>query len=84
MGRRNLPSHSAVAALPALLSLPFQSPKAYCSRLTIKKLILAIFVAALPFAAVAADKELVGTYKLISSTRTILDTGQVEAYANEQ
>jgi Lipocalin-like domain len=39
--------------------------------------ILAATTAALPFSAVAADDELVGTYKLISSTRKVLDTGEV-------
>jgi hypothetical protein len=55
-----------------------------CLPLTIRKLILAAAVAMLPLAAVAADEKLEGTYKLISSTRTILDTGQVETFANEQ
>ena len=42
-----------------------------------RKLMLAAVIAALPISAVAADDELVGTYKLISSTRKILDTGEV-------
>ena len=43
-----------------------------------KKVMLAAVIAALPFTVVAADDELVGTYKLISSTRKILDTGEQE------
>jgi hypothetical protein len=46
--------------------------------------VLAIAIAGLPFAAVAADQKLSGTYKLISSSRTLVDTGQVETYAKEQ
>ena len=42
-----------------------------------RKLMLAVAIAALPFSARAADEELAGTYKLISSTRKILDTGEV-------
>ena len=42
-----------------------------------RKLMLAATIAALPFSALAADDELVGTYKLISSTRKVLDTGEV-------
>ena len=42
-----------------------------------RKAMLAVVVAALPFSAIAADEELVGTYKLISSTRKIVDTGEV-------
>jgi hypothetical protein len=49
-----------------------------------RKFILAAAIATLPFASVAANEELVGTYKLISSTRTLLDTGQVETFAQEQ
>jgi hypothetical protein len=40
-----------------------------------RKLILAAFVAAMPFVALA-DDELPSTYTLISSTRKILDTGE--------
>jgi hypothetical protein len=42
-----------------------------------KVVLLALAVAALPSVAIAADEELAGTYTLISSTRKILDTGQV-------
>ena len=49
-----------------------------------RKFILAAVIATLPFASFAAGEELAGTYKLISSTRTLLDTGQVETFAQEQ
>jgi hypothetical protein len=49
-----------------------------------RKLILATFIATLPFAATAADEELAGTYKLISYTRTRLETGQVETFGKQQ
>jgi Lipocalin-like domain len=43
-----------------------------------RKLMLVVAVAALPFSALAAAAdELAGTYKLISSTRKLLDTGEV-------
>ena len=42
-----------------------------------RKLLLAVTIVALPFSSVAAEDELAGTYKLISSTRKILDTGEV-------
>src|SRR5262245_63379445 len=42
-----------------------------------KKLMLAATIAALPSSTIASDDELAGTYKLISSTRKILDTGEV-------
>jgi hypothetical protein len=42
-----------------------------------RKLMLTATIAALPLSALAADDELVGTYKLISSTRKVLDTGEV-------
>jgi Lipocalin-like domain len=42
-----------------------------------KVMLLAAAVAALPYPAIAADEELAGTYRLISSTRKILDTGEV-------
>jgi hypothetical protein len=42
-----------------------------------RKLMLTAAIAALPFSTLAADDELVGTYKLISSTRKVLDTGEV-------
>src|ERR1700761_3275061 len=44
---------------------------------TMRKLMLAVVMTALPFSAIAADDELAGTYKLISSTRKIVDTGEV-------
>jgi hypothetical protein len=40
--------------------------------------------AALSCAASAAEDEIYGTYKLISSSRKILDTGQVETFGREQ
>src|SRR5215216_3608456 len=42
-----------------------------------RKLMLAATIATLPFSAVAADEELAGTYRLVSSTRKILETGEV-------
>jgi hypothetical protein len=42
-----------------------------------KVMLLTVAVATLPGLAIAADEELAGTYKLISSTRKILDTGEV-------
>jgi hypothetical protein len=42
-----------------------------------RKLMLAVAIVVLPFSSVAAEDELAGTYKLISSTRKILDTGEV-------
>ena len=42
-----------------------------------KVMLLTVAVATLPRLAIAADEELAGTYKLISSTRKILDTGEV-------
>jgi hypothetical protein len=43
-----------------------------------RQAMLAFALAALPFSAIAADADLVGTYKLISSTMKILDTGEVK------
>ena len=43
-----------------------------------RKIMLAFALSMLPFCAALADDELPGTYKLISSTRTILATGEVE------
>ena len=37
-----------------------------------------------PFAASAADDELAGTYKLISRSRVLVDTGQVETFGEVQ
>jgi len=42
-----------------------------------RKLVLAATIAALPSSIIAAEDELAGTYRLISSTRTILETGEV-------
>jgi hypothetical protein len=42
------------------------------------KIMLAFLLSALPFCAALAEEELPGTYKLISSTRTILETGEVQ------
>ena len=42
------------------------------------KIMLVFALSMLPFCAALADEELPGTYKLISSTRTILATGEVE------
>ena len=42
-----------------------------------KVILLAVAVTALPYLALAADDELTGSYRLISSTRKILDTGEV-------
>jgi hypothetical protein len=41
-----------------------------------RRMIFALAIAALSFPVSAADDEFYGTYKLISTTRTILDTGQ--------
>jgi hypothetical protein len=43
-----------------------------------RKIMLAFALSMLPFNAALADEELSGTYKLISSTRTILETGEVK------
>ena len=42
-----------------------------------KVMLLAVAVTALPCLAIAADEELAGSYRLISSTRKILDTGEI-------
>jgi Lipocalin-like domain len=42
-----------------------------------KKLMLAVAIVLFPFCTIAADDELAGTYKLVSSTRKILDSGEV-------
>jgi hypothetical protein len=44
----------------------------------LRGIILAFALSTLPFCAVLAADELPGTYKLVSSTRTIIETGQVE------
>jgi Lipocalin-like domain len=43
-----------------------------------KLLILAVLVTMFPPTSFAADEEIAGTYKLISSTRKIVDTGETE------
>jgi Lipocalin-like domain len=43
-----------------------------------RKIMLVFALSMLPFCAAFADEELPGTYKLISSTRTILETGEVQ------
>jgi hypothetical protein len=43
-----------------------------------KLLILAVLVTMFPLTSFAADEEIAGTYKLISSTRKIVDTGETE------
>ena len=43
-----------------------------------RKIMLAFALSMLPFCAAHADEELPGTYKLISSTRTIQETGEVK------
>ena len=43
-----------------------------------RKIMLALAISALPFCAAAGDDDLPGTYKLVSSTRTILETGEVQ------
>ena len=48
------------------------------------KFILVLAVSALPFRAALADEDLAGTYKLISGTRTIVETGEVkDAYGQQ-
>ena len=49
-----------------------------------RKQIVVAAVVMLPLTAVAADEKLAGTYKLLSSTRTLVDSGQVETYSREQ
>ena len=43
-----------------------------------RKFMLALALSTLPFCAALADDDLPGTYKLISSTRTIVETGEVK------
>src|SRR5262249_26310052 len=43
-----------------------------------RNMIFALVASMLPFCAALADEELPGTYKLISSTRTIVETGEVK------
>jgi hypothetical protein len=49
-----------------------------------RKTMLAITLTALSLPASAVDEEFYGTYALISSTRTILTTGQVDAFTQER
>jgi hypothetical protein len=49
-----------------------------------RRLIIVAAIVMLPLAGAASDEKLVGTYKLISSSRLLLDTGQVETYSREQ
>jgi hypothetical protein len=42
-----------------------------------RKLVLAVAIAAMPISVIAAEDELVGTWKVVSFTRKILDTGEV-------
>ena len=49
-----------------------------------RKMVLAAAITALPFLVNAAEDEFYGTYTLISSSRTRLDTGQVETFARER
>ena len=49
---------------------------------TIRKLMLAVAIAALPFSPVAAEDELAGTYKLVSEQRKIVDTGEIVPMPN--
>jgi lipocalin-like protein len=49
-----------------------------------RKIMLAFAVSALPLCAALADEELPGTYKLISGTRTIVETGEIkDAYGKQ-
>jgi Lipocalin-like domain len=49
-----------------------------------RKQMMVAAVVMLPLTAIAAEEKLSGTYKLVSSTRTLVDSGQVETYAKEQ
>ena len=49
-----------------------------------RKMVLAPAITALPFLVNAAEDEFYGTYTLISTSRTRLDTGQVETFARER
>ena len=49
-----------------------------------RKMVLAAAITALPFLVNAAEDEFYGTYTLISTSRTRLDTGQVETFARER
>jgi hypothetical protein len=42
-----------------------------------------IFVAALPFSASAAESDLYGTYRLVSTVTQMVDTGQIQTETNE-
>ena len=45
--------------------------------------LLALAIAGRPFTTSAADQQLVGSYRLVRTSRTLMDTGQVETYAKE-
>src|SRR3954466_5199557 len=65
-------------ALPPSVSQPCSNRRRSRMRRSIVALLLAFTV---PSPAVAADNDIVGTYRLITSTRKILDTGEiVESY----
>jgi hypothetical protein len=49
-----------------------------------RKTMLALAMVALSFSVSAAEDEFYGTYTLISSTRKLLDTGQVETFTRER
>ena len=49
-----------------------------------RKILLAFALSTLPFCAALADEDLPGTYKLISSTRTIVETGEVKDLFGKQ
>jgi Lipocalin-like domain len=47
-----------------------------------RNFMLAVAIAAPPFSAIAADDDLVGTYKLVSEQRKIVDTGEIVSIPN--
>ena len=49
-----------------------------------RKTMLALAIVALSFSANAAEDDFYGTYKLISSSRELLDSGKVESFGPEQ
>jgi hypothetical protein len=49
-----------------------------------RKTMLALAIVALSFSANAAEDDFYGTYKLISSSRELLDSGNVESFGPEQ
>jgi hypothetical protein len=50
----------------------------------LSNLFVAAAIAAVPFAATAADVDVTGTYRLVSYTRTLVDTGRVESFGRQQ